>query len=136
MEEARLAEESALALVEREKAKCKAAMEAAHAQQKIAELEAQKRRNAEMQARKEAEERKNAMKAFVPTVRYRRYTIEEIEVATKHFAESLKIGEGGYGPVYRCYIDHTPVAIKVLRADAAQGRKQFQREVENFHVLV
>ncbi|XP_020578788.1 U-box domain-containing protein 35-like isoform X2 [Phalaenopsis equestris] len=130
LEEARLAEESALALVEREKAKCKAAMEAAQAQQKIAELEAQKRRNAEMQAHKEAEEKKSAIKTFVTSFRYRRYTIEEIEVATKHFAESLKIGEGGYGPVYRCYLDHTPVAIKVLRPDAAHGRTQFQQEIE------
>ncbi|KAH0461752.1 hypothetical protein IEQ34_009327 [Dendrobium chrysotoxum] len=130
LEEARLAEESALALVEREKAKCKAAMEAAHAQQKIAELEAQKRRKIEMEAFKEAEERKNAMDTFVPTVRYRRYTVEEIEVATKHFSESLKIGEGGYGPVYRCYLDHTPIAVKVLRPDAARGRIQFQLEVE------
>ncbi|PKU77053.1 U-box domain-containing protein 35 [Dendrobium catenatum] len=130
LEEARLAEESALALVEREKAKCKAAMETAHAQQKIAELEAQKRRKIEMEAFKEAEERKNALDTFVPTVRYRRYTIEEIEVATKHFSESLKIGEGGYGPVYRCYLDHTPIAVKVLRPDAARGIIQFQQEVE------
>ncbi|KAJ6878527.1 hypothetical protein NC652_032139 [Populus alba x Populus x berolinensis] len=62
--------------------------------------------------------------------RYRRYSIEEIEVATQYFSESKKIGEGGYGPVYNCYLDHTPVAVKVLRPDAAQGRSQFQREVE------
>ncbi|KAJ6327890.1 hypothetical protein OIU76_006430 [Salix suchowensis] len=60
--------------------------------------------------------------------RYRRYSIEEIEVATQYFSESKKIGEGGYGPVYSCYLDHTPVAVKVLRPDAAQGRSQFQRE--------
>ncbi|KAG5241011.1 U-box domain-containing protein [Salix suchowensis] len=54
----------------------------------------------------------------------------EIEEATQYFSESKKIGEGGYGPVYKCYLDHTPVAVKVLRPDAAQGRSQFQREVE------
>ena len=62
---------------------------------------------------------------------YRRYTIEEIEKATNFFSESLKIGEGGYGTVYRCYLDHTPVAVKVLHPDAAQGRSQFLREVRN-----
>ena len=62
-------------------------------------------------------------------VRYRKYTIEEIEAATNFFTESQKIGEGGYGPVYKCHLDHTPVAVKVLRPDAAQGRSQFQREV-------
>ncbi|KAI7988082.1 U-box domain-containing protein 34 [Camellia lanceoleosa] len=63
-------------------------------------------------------------------VRYRKYTIEEIEAATDKFSGSLKIGEGGYGPVYKGKLDHTPVAIKVLRPDAKQGRKQFQQEVE------
>jgi serine/threonine protein kinase len=63
-------------------------------------------------------------------VRYRRYTIEEIEIGTDHFNEARKVGEGGYGPVYKGHLDHTPVAIKVLRPDAAQGRSQFQQEVE------
>ncbi|PKI38203.1 hypothetical protein CRG98_041456 [Punica granatum] len=63
-------------------------------------------------------------------MRYRKYRIEEIEVATDFFAESYKIGEGGYGPVYKCNLDHTPVAVKVLRPGAAHGRTQFQQEVE------
>ncbi|KAJ6295197.1 hypothetical protein OIU78_023249 [Salix suchowensis] len=46
------------------------------------------------------------------------------------FQNHAKIGEGGYGPVYKGYLDHTSVAIKVLRPDAAQGRSQFQQEVE------
>ncbi|XP_057252163.1 U-box domain-containing protein 52 [Beta vulgaris subsp. vulgaris] len=64
------------------------------------------------------------------SVSYRKYTIEEIETATDSFSESLKVGEGGYGPVFKCYLDHTRVAVKVLRPDAAQGRTQFQQEVE------
>ncbi|KAG6513987.1 hypothetical protein ZIOFF_024324 [Zingiber officinale] len=63
-------------------------------------------------------------------VRYRRYAIEEIEEATENFAESRKIGEGGYGPVYRCFLDHTPVAIKVLRPDCSQGMSQFHQELD------
>ncbi|WJZ98531.1 hypothetical protein VitviT2T_017046 [Vitis vinifera] len=129
--EARLAEEAALATAEREKAKAKAALEAAEASQRIAKLEAQKRINAEMVAIKEAEERKKMLNTLAQTdLRYRKYTIEEIEAATELFSESRKIGEGGYGPVYKSYLDHTPVAIKVLRPDAAQGRSQFQQEVE------
>ncbi|XP_043712074.1 U-box domain-containing protein 35 isoform X2 [Telopea speciosissima] len=130
-EEARMAEEAALAIAEREKAKCRAAIEAAEASQRIAELEAQKRVNAEMKALKESEEKKKVLDALAHSdVRYRKYTIEEIEAATEFFIDSRKIGEGGYGPVYKCYLDHTPVAIKVLRPDAAQGRSQFQQEVE------
>ncbi|KAL3825533.1 hypothetical protein ACJIZ3_021562 [Penstemon smallii] len=131
LEEARLAEETALAIAEREKERCKAAIERADAAQRIAELEAQKRLNAEMKAVHEAEEKKKVMNKLAHNdVRYRRYSIEEIETATEYFANSRKIGEGGYGPVYKCYLDHTPVAVKVLRPDAAQGRSQFQQEVE------
>ncbi|KAK9279235.1 hypothetical protein L1049_012913 [Liquidambar formosana] len=131
LEEARLAEEAALAIAEKEKAKSRAAIEAAEAAQRIAELEAQKRINAEMKALKESEEKKKVLDALAHSdVRYRKYSIEEIEAATDFFSESRKIGEGGYGPVYKCYLDHTSVAIKVLRPDAAQGRSQFQQEVE------
>ncbi|CAN8284134.1 unnamed protein product [Cochlearia groenlandica] len=131
LEEARLAEEAALAIAEKEKAKSKAAMEAAEAAQRIAELESKKRVNAEMKALIESEEKTKALTALANSdVRYRKYSIEEIEKATEFFAEKYKIGEGGYGPVYKCYLDHTPVAVKVLRPDAAQGRSQFQQEVE------
>lgn len=119
-----------MGIVEKERAKSKAAMEAAEAARRIAELEAQKRINAEMKALKESEEKKKALNALQQSdVRYRKYSIEDIEAATEFFAESRKIGEGGYGPVYRCNLDHTPVAIKVLRPDAAQGRSQFNQEV-------
>lgn len=132
LEEARLAEESALALAEREKAKSRAAIEHAEAAQRIAELEAQKRISAEMKALKEFEERNKVITRIAqPEVRYRVYSIDEIEVATQYFDKSRKIGEGGYGPVYKCYLDHTPVAVKVLRPDAAHGRSQFQQEVRD-----
>lgn len=126
LEEARNAQEIAAAVVETEKAKSKAANEAAEAAQRVADLEAQKR----MKALNDTEEMKKTMYAMHQNdTKYRRYTIEEIETATEFFAASNKIGEGGYGPVFRCYLDHTPVAVKVLRPDAAQGRAQFQQEV-------
>ncbi|KAJ1284050.1 hypothetical protein BS78_03G173900 [Paspalum vaginatum] len=131
LEEARHAEEAALAMAEMEKAKCRAAMEAAEAAQRLADLEAQRRRNAEVRARREADEKVRALDAISNhDFRYRKYHIDEIEMATERFSDGLKIGEGGYGPVYRASLDHTPVAIKVLRPDAHQGRKQFQQEVE------
>lgn len=132
LEEARLAEETARSVAEKERAKCRAAMEAAEAAQRIAELESQKRISAEMKAVQESEEKKKALDALAHSdVRYRKYTIEEIEVATEYFSQARKIGEGGYGPVYKCYLDHTQAAIKVLRPDASQGRSQFQQEVRH-----
>ncbi|KAJ4717849.1 Protein kinase domain [Melia azedarach] len=131
LEEARLAGEAALALVEVERQKTKAAMEAAKMAQRLVDLEAQKRKIAEMKATQEAEEKRRAMEALAHNnVRYRKYTIEEIETATDYFSNSQKIGEGGYGPVYKAKLDHTPVAIKVLRPDISQGLKQFKQEVE------
>ncbi|XVF69841.1 hypothetical protein PTKIN_Ptkin11bG0113200 [Pterospermum kingtungense] len=128
--EARLAEEAALSFAEKEKAKCKAAIEAAQAAQRIAELEARKRMTVEMKASKDADEKKMATSSLRHDLRYRKYTIEEIEIATDLFSSSRKIGEGGYGPVYVGNLDHTQVAIKVLRPDAAQGQSQFHQEVQ------
>ncbi|KAL8101805.1 U-box domain-containing protein 52-like isoform X2 [Apium graveolens] len=130
LEEARVAEETALALTDREKVKSKAAIEHAEAVQRLSEIEAQKRIDAEKQAFKGHDEKDKAPTPMANDVRYRRYTIEEIEEATEFFAKSRKIGEGGYGPVFKCRLDHTPVAVKVLRPDAAQGRAQFNQEVE------
>ncbi|KAK4758940.1 hypothetical protein SAY87_020241 [Trapa incisa] len=61
---------------------------------------------------------------------YRKYTMQQIEEATDYFSDALKIGEGGYGPVYKATLDHTPVAIKALRSNISTGFVQFQREVE------
>lgn len=132
IEEARLAQEAALAIAEKEKARSKAALASAEASKKFAEVESHRRESVEVKALKEAEEMRKLLDNLAQTdVRYRRYTIEEIEAATNFFSESQKIGEGGYGPVYKCYLDHTPVAVKVLRPDAAQGKSQFQQEVIN-----
>ncbi|KAK4745997.1 hypothetical protein SAY87_012309 [Trapa incisa] len=131
LEEARLGQEAALSVAEKERAKCQAAMEQAEKAQRIAVLEYQRRVEMEMRSGKEAEELGNSMGGFhMEDARYRKYTIEEIEAATECFSKSRKIGEGGYGPVFKCYLDHTPVAIKVLHPDAVQGRSQFRKEVE------
>ncbi|KAE8691420.1 DNA topoisomerase isoform 1 [Hibiscus syriacus] len=103
LEEARLAEEAALAIAEQDKAKSRAALEAAEAARRIAELESQKIVNAEMKVLKKQTEKK-AHDALASTdFRYRKYTIEEVEAATEFFSEALKIGEGGYGPVFKVY---------------------------------
>ncbi|XP_054788532.1 U-box domain-containing protein 35-like isoform X2 [Prosopis cineraria] len=131
VEEAKLVGEAVLEVAEKEMANAKAAKEVVEAHRRIEDLEAKRRGVVEIKALKESEEKTKALDAFTNRdIGYRRYSIEEIEAATEFFTDSLKIGEGGYGPVYRCHLDHTPVAVKVLRPDAAQGRSQFQREVE------
>ncbi|KAI9191424.1 hypothetical protein LWI28_008335 [Acer negundo] len=61
---------------------------------------------------------------------YRRYSREELEAATDFFSENNVIGEGGYGKVYKCNLDHTPVAVKVLWPDAINKKDEFLKEVE------
>ena len=53
----------------------------------------------------------------------------EIEEATQNFDPSLKIGEGGYGSIYKGLLRHTLVAIKMLNAHSMQGPSEFQQEV-------
>ncbi|KAK7270591.1 hypothetical protein RJT34_25878 [Clitoria ternatea] len=131
LHEVQLAQEASLAIAEKEKARCRAAIETAEAAKKIAAVESHKRASVEVKALKEAEEMRKLLDNLAETdVRYRRYSIQEIEAATDSFSESRRVGEGGYGPVFKCYLDHTPVAVKVLRPDAAQGRSQFQQEID------
>ncbi|GMI73024.1 hypothetical protein like AT5G12000 [Hibiscus trionum] len=131
LEEARIAEEEALALVEAEKVKAKAAMEEAQMAQHLAVMEGRKRKVAELKATRAEEEKKRALDRLVNNkVAYRKFTIDDVEAATDYFASEHKIGEGGYGPVFKGTLDHTAIAIKVLRPDMSQGRKQFQQEVE------
>ncbi|KAK7300626.1 hypothetical protein RJT34_11474 [Clitoria ternatea] len=131
VEEAKLSTEAALEVAEKEKVKAKAAMEAAEEAMKMAEMEAQRRLHVEMKARKEEEQTNEALSDLVNRdMRCRRYNIHEIEEATQKFSISLKVGEGGYGPVFRGQLDHTPVAIKILDPEASHGKRQFQQEVE------
>ncbi|KAK7311672.1 hypothetical protein RJT34_09958 [Clitoria ternatea] len=130
IEHAKEAEEAALALAEVERQKAKKAIESAEMSHRLAEMEAKKRKKAELIVKHEQEERTKALREVVcNSLAYRRYVIEEIETATDNFDNALKIGEGGYGPVFKGLLDHTVVAIKAVRPDLAQGERQFQQEV-------
>ncbi|KAK4852877.1 hypothetical protein QYF36_000637 [Acer negundo] len=86
---------------------------------------------AELNARKESSEKQQIIDALISSdLRYRRYSREELEAATDFFSENNVIGEGGYGKVYKCNLDHTPVAVKVLWPDAINKKDEFLKEVE------
>uniref|UniRef100_A0A1D1XRK7 Receptor-like serine/threonine-protein kinase n=1 Tax=Anthurium amnicola TaxID=1678845 RepID=A0A1D1XRK7_9ARAE len=57
----------------------------------------------------------------------RRFSLEELRVATGDFCK--KLGQGGFGFVYEGRIDDKAVAVKRLDG-ASQGRKEFLAEVE------
>ncbi|KAF8114284.1 hypothetical protein N665_0039s0048 [Sinapis alba] len=111
------------ALTEMDKQKTQSSIQESKMTQQVAEMEKQKRRLVEMQTR--FNEQKMAA-----GVSYRRYSTRQVEDATDGFSDALKVGEGGYGPVYKALLENTYVAIKILKSDISQGLKQFQQEVE------
>ena len=47
------------------------------------------------------------------------FTYEQLQDATSDFSESFKLGEGGFGPVFKGNLLYTTVAIKRLRKVSA-----------------
>ncbi|KAK4742769.1 hypothetical protein SAY87_000770 [Trapa incisa] len=61
----------------------------------------------------------------------RRFAIAEIRAATRSFDESMVIGVGGFGKVFRGEIDDgTLVAIKRANPQSEQGLNEFETEIE------
>nr|GEU91660.1 U-box domain-containing protein kinase family protein [Tanacetum cinerariifolium] len=53
----------------------------------------------------------------------------EVKDATRNFDPSLKIGEGGYGSIFKGTLRHMEVSIKILHSNSLQGPSEFQQEV-------
>ncbi|KAK9757935.1 hypothetical protein RND81_01G195600 [Saponaria officinalis] len=58
------------------------------------------------------------------------FSFSDLEKATNYFDPSLKIGEGGYGNIYKGFLRHTDVAIKMLNPASMQGPREFDQEVD------
>ncbi|KAH9700068.1 Receptor-like serine/threonine-protein kinase [Citrus sinensis] len=64
----------------------------------------------------------------VPNLRV--YSLADIEAATEGFSIRNKLGEGGYGPVYKGVLPCGEViAVKKLSKSSAQGFEEFKNEV-------
>ncbi|MED6172750.1 hypothetical protein PIB30_052921 [Stylosanthes scabra] len=68
----------------------------------------------------------------LPSGLCRRFSMVEMKTATNSFDELLLIGVGGFGNVYKGYIDEgsTPVAIKRLKPGSQQGLHEFTTEIQ------
>lgn len=66
------------------------------------------------------------------------FTLAELKIITQGFSSSNFLGEGGFGPVHKGFIDDKvrsgleaqPVAVKLLDLDGTQGHKEWL--VSNF----
>jgi hypothetical protein len=65
------------------------------------------------------------------------FTLAELQQATRNFSGSHLVGSGGFGPVYKGYLDDRVVpgiapqhvAVKTLDADGPQGHREWLAEV-------
>ncbi|XP_055805499.1 cysteine-rich receptor-like protein kinase 44 isoform X2 [Solanum dulcamara] len=58
------------------------------------------------------------------------YDFSAIRAATDNFSDANKLGEGGFGPVYKGKLQNgQEVAVKRLSADSGQGDLEFKNEV-------
>ncbi|XP_022134153.1 probable leucine-rich repeat receptor-like serine/threonine-protein kinase At3g14840 isoform X2 [Momordica charantia] len=58
------------------------------------------------------------------------FTLRQIKAATNNFDASNKIGEGGFGPVYKGFLlDGTIIAVKQLSSKSKQGIHEFVNEI-------
>ncbi|TKY72871.1 Serine/threonine-protein kinase [Spatholobus suberectus] len=65
------------------------------------------------------------------------FTLAELKIITQQFSSSNFLGEGGFGPVHKGFIDDKlrhglkaqPVAVKLLDLDGSQGHKEWLTEV-------
>ncbi|XP_019194517.1 PREDICTED: probable LRR receptor-like serine/threonine-protein kinase At1g07650 isoform X2 [Ipomoea nil] len=58
------------------------------------------------------------------------FTLRQIKAATKNFDADNKVGEGGFGSVYKGQLsDGTTIAVKQLSSKSKQGTREFLNEI-------
>ncbi|RWR77340.1 L-type lectin-domain-containing protein [Cinnamomum micranthum f. kanehirae] len=67
----------------------------------------------------------------------KRFSFKELLLATRNFAEYGKLGEGGFGGVYRGFLGemNLDVAVKRVLRGSKQGRKEYVSEVKTISRL-
>ncbi|OMO86361.1 hypothetical protein CCACVL1_09617 [Corchorus capsularis] len=58
------------------------------------------------------------------------FTLKQIKTATNNFDSANKLGEGGFGPVYKGLLaDGRVIAVKQLSSKSSQGNREFMNEI-------
>ncbi|KAG5030499.1 hypothetical protein AAZX31_06G016800 [Glycine max] len=83
----------------------------------------------------------SATRNFRPDTNLINYTLDELKSATRNFRPDTVLGEGGFGRVFKGWIDKNtfkpsrvgvgiPVAVKKSNPDSLQGLQEWQSEVQ------
>ncbi|XP_078148073.1 U-box domain-containing protein 33-like isoform X2 [Carex rostrata] len=68
--------------------------------------------------------------AALSKAKFCEFSYEELQDATNGFDNSFKIGEGGYGSVFKGSLRGTTVAIKLLNPQGMRGKDEFYQEMD------
>ncbi|KAL2944242.1 L-type lectin-domain containing receptor kinase IX.1 [Bienertia sinuspersici] len=62
----------------------------------------------------------------------KRFTYNELSRATRNFSEEGKLGQGGFGGVYRGFLTYLnrDIAVKKISSGSEQGKKEYMSEVK------
>ncbi|XP_068634331.1 U-box domain-containing protein 35-like isoform X2 [Aristolochia californica] len=129
--EVTLREQKARELARQEMERTEAAKWEADFVKECAEREALQRKEAEIKAARDTQEKQKLERSLICIdQKYKKFSWEEIVSSTSSFSDSLKIGTGAYGLVYKCNLGHATAAVKVLHSTMGHKSKQFQQELE------
>ncbi|KAK3412845.1 hypothetical protein EUGRSUZ_I01524 [Eucalyptus grandis] len=76
---------------------------------------------------------------ILPHPNLRIFTFAELKVATKNFKSDSLLGEGGFGKVFKGWLEEKPsakngsglvIAVKRLKSESAQGFREWQAEID------
>ncbi|KZV36970.1 L-type lectin-domain containing receptor kinase IX.1-like [Dorcoceras hygrometricum] len=67
----------------------------------------------------------------------KRFSYGDLSLATNNFSDDRKLGEGGFGCVYRGHLNDIdfPIAVKRISRKSKQGKKQYMTEVKVISML-
>ncbi|KAK9996990.1 hypothetical protein SO802_021676 [Lithocarpus litseifolius] len=67
----------------------------------------------------------------------RRFSYRDLVLATNNFSNERKLGQGGFGAVYKGYLTDLdmPVTVKKISRESKQGKKEYITEVKIFSQL-
>ncbi|KAK1439558.1 hypothetical protein QVD17_05378 [Tagetes erecta] len=88
-----------------------------------------KKNHAKLTGGAEAGEIMNASKSQEEDMELPTFSFSAIVNATANFSPDNKLGEGGFGPVYKGMLEEKEIAVKRLSRHSSQGLNEFKNEV-------